>query len=118
MSDFSISSRNEKAGSAAVTVVRVSGALDAHTFPRLQTELEAHYKAGDTNLVMDFEKLQYISSAGLGVLKKMVKEFRAKDGDIRLSALSSKIDNIINLLGFSQIIKVFKTADEAIASYS
>ena len=37
------------------------------------------------NLVIDFRKLDYISSAGLGVLKKIVNEVRTTGGDIRLA---------------------------------
>jgi len=118
MTEFAISSRTETIDGNTIKVVSVSGALDAHTFPRLQHELEDHFKSDSTSLVIDCEKLDYISSAGLGVLKKMVKEFRGKGGDIRLAQLSKKIDTIINLLGFSQIIKVFGTLDDAVASYS
>jgi anti-anti-sigma factor len=117
MSEFEISAQVKEAGGLHVQVLSLKGQLDAHTFPQLQKELEGLVDNDDARIVLDCESLDYISSAGLGVLKKMTREFRGKEGDIRLSALPPKIDNVVNLLGFSQVIKVFKGTDEAIASY-
>ena len=117
MGTFALSeSRRERAGKP-VRVLRVEGDLDAHTFPQLQARLEQMLGDGERAIVLDCASLDYISSAGLGVLKKMVKEVRSSGGDIRLAALSEKITNIVNLLGFSKIIQVFPTLDEAVASY-
>jgi anti-anti-sigma factor len=119
MADFEISySQREASGKRPpVKVVKVKGQLDAHTFPTLQQKLEVLLREKDPRLVLDCQNLEYISSAGLGVLKKMVREFRGKGGDIRLAALSDKIDNVMNLLGFSQVIRVFDGLDEAVESY-
>jgi anti-anti-sigma factor len=117
MGHFSLSDgRRERAG-RTVRVVRIEGDLDAHTFPQLQDRLERALADGDRAIVLDCQGLAYISSAGLGVLKKMVKEVRTTGGDIRVAALSEKIQNIVNLLGFSKIIQVFATVDEAVESF-
>jgi anti-anti-sigma factor len=117
--DFQIHSSQRDAGppGTKVKVVNVKGQLDAHTFLTLQKELETTLTADDPRLVLDCDGLDYISSAGLGVLKKMVREFRGKGGDIRLARVSDKIDNVMKLLGFSKVIKVFGGLDEAVSSY-
>ena len=119
MADFQIQSSQRDAGTPGtrVKVVNVKGQLDAHTFLTLQKELETTLTADDPRLVLDCDGLDYISSAGLGVLKKMVREFRGKGGDIRLARVSDKIDNVMKLLGFSKVIKVFGGLDEAVSSY-
>ena len=119
MADFQIQSSQRDAGGGAtkVKVVNVKGQLDAHTFLTLQKELETTLNANDPRLVLDCDGLDYISSAGLGVLKKMVREFRGKGGDIRLARVSDKIDNVMKLLGFSKVIRVFPGLDEAVSSY-
>ncbi len=108
--------RRERGGKT-VRVISVAGDLDAHTFPRLQDRLAALIGARDAAIVLDCGKLDYISSAGLAVLKKMTHEARQGGGDIRLAALSDKTNNIVNLLGFSKIIQVFGTVDEATSSF-
>ncbi len=118
MGTFALSeTRRDRAGKPPVTILKVEGDLDAHTFPLLQSRLEKLVAEGDRAIVLDCAGLAYMSSAGLGVLKKMVKEIRGTGGDIRLAALSDKIHNIIELLGFSKIIQVFPTLDEAVASF-
>lgn len=117
MTAFELKELKREHQGKTIRVLRVSGDLDAHSFPTLQERLEAHILEGERAIVIDCGGLHYISSAGLGVLKKMVKEIRQNGGDIRLSALSEKIRNIVTLLGFSKIIQVFPSLDEAVASF-
>ncbi|MCA8920817.1 MAG: STAS domain-containing protein [Planctomycetes bacterium] len=114
---FSISDSVRQAGDARVRVLSLKGQLDAHTFPVLQSALEAITDM-EPRVVLEFSGLDYISSAGLGVLSKMTKEFREREGDIRLAALPDKIRNIMDLLGFSQVIQVHGTVDDAVATYT
>ena len=117
MGTFSLSESKRERGGRTVQVVRIAGDLDAHTFPALQDALERLVVEGARAIVIDCTALAYVSSAGLGVLKKMVLEARASGGDIRLAALSEKIHNIVNLLGFSKIIQTFASVDEAVSSF-
>ena len=118
MSKVEIKQETHEAGGHQVDVLQLAGQLDAHTFNTLQTELEGLVTADTPRVVLDFSGLEYISSAGLAVLKKMSREFRAKEGDIRLAALPLKIKNVISLLGFDQVIQVHDDVDKALASFS
>jgi anti-sigma B factor antagonist len=117
MADFEIRSTQQEAAGAPVRVVNVKGSLDAHTFLAFQKELESTLRANDAKLVLDCEGLDYMSSAGLGVLKKYVHDFRGRGGDIRIARVPEKVGNIIKLLGFSKVFKIFPTLDEAVSSY-
>lgn len=117
MPDFKIDQSTRDASGKSVQVLNLKGQLDAHTFPVLQRQLEALVDGPEPRVVLDCAELEYISSAGLGVLKKMTREFRNKKGDIRLAQLPPKIDNVVTLLGFSQVLKTFKGLDEAVQSY-
>jgi anti-anti-sigma factor len=117
MAQLTIQEARREGTGRAVLVLALSGDLDAHTFPGFQERLERAVADGARAIVIDCAALAYVSSAGLGVLKRMVKEVRADGGDIRLAALSEKIRNVMNLLGFSKIIQVFSTVDEAVDSY-
>ena len=118
MADFQIkSSQQQAAGAGPVRIVNVKGSLDAHTFLTFQKELENTLKANDAKVVLDCEGLDYMSSAGLGVLKKYVHDFRGRGGDIRIARVPEKVGNIIKLLGFSKVFKIFGTLDEAVSSY-
>ena len=55
---------------------------------------------------------KFIFLAGVGA-----EDENGKGGDIRLARVSDKIDNVMKLLGFSKVIKVFGGLDEAVSSY-
>jgi anti-sigma B factor antagonist len=117
MGHFGLTESRRDLGGRTIQVLGVAGELDAHTFPQFQERVERLIGDGSKAIVIDFKHLDYISSAGLGVLKKIVNETRSGGGDIRLAALSQKIHNIVNLLGFTKIFQVFSTVDEAASSY-
>ncbi len=51
------------------------------------------------------------------MLKKYVHDFRERGGDVRIARVPEKIDNIIKLLGFSKVFKIFAKLDEAVSSF-
>lgn len=119
MTEFSVGESAREAGGLEVLVLELRGELDAHTFPTLQDHLNDVLDRGRSpRAVLDCTRLEYISSAGLGVLKKMTNEFRHAEGDLRLAALSKKILSVMSLLGFTQFIRTFDTVDEAVSSFA
>ncbi len=118
MAEFHIrSSKQDVPGVGNVHLLNLRGSLDAHTFLGFQKELENALRAGETRIVLDCDGLEYMSSAGLGVLKKYVHDFRERGGDVRIARVPEKIDNIIKLLGFSKVFKIFAKLDEAVSSF-
>jgi len=113
MSELEITRSNK----SDIEVLSLKGQLDAHTFSSLQKELEEVGGGDKPKVVLDCQSLEYISSAGLGVLKKMSRDFRGRDGDIRLAALPPKINNVVSLLGFNQVLQVFDGLDAAVDSF-
>lgn len=100
-----------------VRLVVIKGQLDAHSYHLLKDELKSLLDEGDTRIVLDCSELEYISSAGLGTLKQMRKELAGKDGDLRLARVPAKISNILNLLGFSKIMQIYESNEDAVGSY-
>ena len=85
-------------------VVALSGRLDTTTAPQLETELKSALD-GVTSLVMDFEKLEYISSAGLRVLLSAQKVMN-KQGEMKLIHVNDVINEIFEVTGFSDILTI------------
>lgn len=116
---FEVVRTSREVGGAPVVVLELRGQLDAETFPRLQSELEDVVDQGSSpRVILDCSPLEYISSAGLGVLSKMTKEFRDHGGDLRLARLPEKIRSVVSLLGFDQVIQVFPELDPALQSFA
>lgn len=106
------------AGKFTVQKVKISGYLDSSTFPQLQSHLDNLLKQGNHYYLLDLQELDYISSAGLGVLMGILREVREKQGDLKIINMSEKIERVFYLLGFSRLMKVYPTEEEALDSFA
>ena len=61
--------------------------------------------------------MDYTSSAGLRVLLGTVKRARSGGGDLRLAGPNPDVRKVLDLSGFTGILKVFETVDDALASF-
>ena len=94
---------NRKTDGQTMTVM-LEGRLDTTTAPQLETEMKENLN-GVQELILDFEKLEYISSAGLRVLLSTQKTM-AKQGSMKLIHVSDVISEIFEVTGFADILTI------------
>lgn len=99
-------------------LVKLEGFLDSHTASELEKRLEDLALAGHYQVVLDFKCLEYISSAGLGVLMGAISTFREHEGDLKLVSLPPKIFKVFDLLGFTRLFEIHEDVDSAIAAFA
>lgn len=100
-----------------VAVVSVSGSIDAMTSTRLSEVLDAQIEAGQVNIVADLGDVDYTSSAGLRAMLASLKESRRQGGDFRLAAVQPGVFRVLEMSGFTTILKHYPTVGEAVASF-
>ena len=94
--------KTEKNGSELT--VFLEGRLDTNTAPELDEKMKT--SLGDvTNLIMDLEKLEYLSSAGLRVLLSTQKTMN-RQGDMVVRNVNATIMEIFEVTGFSDILTI------------
>jgi anti-sigma B factor antagonist len=103
---------------APATVVRIVGNVDGLTAETLLAELQARVGEGHVRLVGDLSGVQYTSSAGLRALLSVLRDARRGGGDLRLAAVHAPVLKILELSGFTTILKLYDDVDAAVASYS
>ena len=82
----------------------LSGRLDTMTAPELEKALTESL-SGIRELTLDFENLDYISSAGLRVLLSAQK-LMSKQGGMKLAHVNETIMEIFEVTGFSDILTI------------
>ena len=82
--------------------IALEGRLDTLTAPKLDAEIQGALD-GITSLVFDFEKLAYISSAGLRILLSAQKVMN-KQGTMVIRNAGPEIREIFDVTGFSDIL--------------
>jgi anti-sigma B factor antagonist len=114
MAEFSTSIKER----GEVSIINLKGFLDAHTAPTLENNFTQLINDNKYKIVVNFEDLAYISSAGLGVFMAYIENIRDNKGDIKLTNMSDKVFNIFDLLGFPLLYEIYKNEDEAIKKFS
>lgn len=101
----------------AVSVARISGSIDSLTADTVLSELGGHVDAGHLQLVADLGDVDYTSSAGLRALLSTVKATRRSGGDLRLACIQPNVLKVLELSGFTTILKLYDDTDTAVASF-
>ena len=84
--------------------ILLEGRLDTTTSPALEAELKQSVN-GIEELVFDFAKLEYISSAGLRILLAAQK-IMSKQGSMVIKNVNEVIGEVFDVTGFSDILTI------------
>ena len=89
---------------AEETVIEIEGRLDTTTAPALDKTISDDI--GETkHLVLDFKKLEYISSAGLRVLLGAQKKMQ-KIGSMKVTNVREEVMEVFEMTGFADILTI------------
>jgi len=100
----------EKAG---YKVIEFTGSLDTSTSPEAEKKINSCIENGDLKFVFNFTNTKYMSSSGLRILLATAKKLKGK-GELKISNLNSVIEEVFDVSGFSSILNVYKTEEEAL----
>jgi anti-anti-sigma factor len=101
----------------SVTVVEMEGNLDTNTSVDAQDHVNGLMDDGAAKIVMDFTKVDFVSSAGLRVLLATAKRLGGVGGSLRICGLNDAVNEVFEISGFSTILEVFSTRDDAMQGF-
>ena len=101
----------------SVTVVEMDGNLDTNTSVDAQDHLNGLMADGAAKLLVDFTKVDFVSSAGLRVLLATAKRLGGVGGSLRICGLNETVNEVFEISGFSTILEVFPTRDAAMQGF-
>ncbi|MFN8625451.1 MAG: STAS domain-containing protein [Candidatus Binatia bacterium] len=99
-----------------VVVLGVAGRIDAANAGLFEEKLLGLIAAGEGRFVVDCDRLDYISSAGLRILLVAAKRLAPSGGQIALSAPQALIKEILDIAGFSSIFRIYRTHEDAVVA--
>ncbi len=100
-----------------VSVVKISGRVDSGTAPDMERALQGLIDADRNQIVLDLRDTEYMSSAGLRVLVSMLKAAKKNGGDLRLTQLSSRVKEVLELAGLTPVFTIHGDLVEAVGSF-
>ena len=94
----------EKIMNGSTAVLKITDMLDTETAPELEALIDSEL-AGVDDLTLDFEALEYVSSAGLRVILKAQKMMNAA-GKMKIVHVNESIMEIFEITGFTGILNI------------
>ena len=101
-----------------LSIITLEGFVDAHTAPQFENVIQSEIAAGRNRIIVNCEKLNYISSAGLGVFMSFIEEVRETGGDIKICGLIPKVKHTFEILGFQDIFEMLEDQSAAKQSFA
>ena len=100
----------------ATAVLVVSGRVSVEEAPLLKERLTSELAANAHRLVVDLSRVDFMGSAGLGALITAIKEARAHQGDVVLTAPSAVVQTLLHVSGLLGYVSHATTVAEAVTS--
>jgi len=100
-----------------IAVIYPKGHLDAHNVERFEKEILKLMGNNLVHIVVNCKELNYISSAGMGIIMGYLDEIREKGGDIKLCCVSERVYEIFDLVGFTEIYEFIEDEQAALDKF-
>ena len=100
-----------------VDILSLGGFMDNQAVSRFIQALDELILNGKTKIVLDISRLVYIPSAGLGALVGRIRDLRRQGGDIKIGGHTSRVYELLKILGFLSAFDVSDTVDAAVHKY-
>jgi anti-anti-sigma factor len=101
-----------------VLILRVTGRLDAGSSPQLEKRVMASIDDGNyANVLMNFENVDYLSSAGMRLLLSTTKKLKSKEGKFVISCVCDGVMEVIKMAGFDHILNICDNDDSGMGEF-
>jgi len=91
--------------------IELRGDLDSKGALAMETLLGSLLEKRLLSIVLDFEHVPFISSAGVGMLLGMVSTIREEGGEVWFSGMSHKVMSVLKLLNLQDFFKIIDTEE-------
>jgi anti-sigma B factor antagonist len=105
----------DKIGDIPVAMIPVDE-LDASNTGEFKRDIAPILQA-NTKLVLDFSRVRFVDSSGLGAMLSCLRQLTAKSGDLKLSGMSTQVRALFELVRMHRIFDIYGTKDEAVHAF-
>ncbi len=100
-----------------VLILRIGGRLDAISSPGAEKKVIELINQGSHKLVLNFSRVDYLSSAGMRMLLTATKRLKIVAGKLVVCAITSNVMDILKMSGFDHILELSRTEEEALGKF-
>lgn len=97
------------------SILSASGEIDVVSAPEIRTGVVNLVAQGRTDLVLDFERVDFIDSFGLGVMVGALKRVNSHGGRLRVVIRETRVRGVLELTGIDRVLDIYDSVDAAVA---
>ena len=86
--------------------VTLAGEIDAYTSPELKQKFTNITEQTNPHITVDFTKVSYMDSTGLGVFIALLKSIKKKDGTLKFVGVSDRLKRLFDITGLTDILNL------------
>ena len=99
-------------------IIQTEERVDSANAQAFYQELDSAIESDDRAVVMDMERLAYISSAGLRVILQTARKLQQQNAKFAICSLSGTVREVFEISGFDRVIDIHSSQEDAIAAVS
>ena len=107
--------RFTKLSEGDIQIIFLEGRMDLANSMKTESKLNEVLGEGVLKIVIDLEKLEFMSSSGLRTIISVEKRLRERGGKLVLANMSETVENLFNLTRLYDLFVVRKSLSEALA---
>ncbi|HMC07709.1 MAG TPA: STAS domain-containing protein [Actinomycetota bacterium] len=96
-------------------VFDVQGDVDVYSAPMLRHEILARIERGESRIIVNLEKVEFLDSTGVSVMINGLKRARNENGTLVLARPGDQVRRLLNLTHLDRVLPVFPTVEEAVS---
>ncbi|RJP31987.1 MAG: anti-sigma factor antagonist [Candidatus Omnitrophota bacterium] len=104
----------EKRTEGDITILQPVGRLDGSGIPEFSASLNRTIQEGAKKLILDFSRMDYMSSAGIRTLIEGNKNMTAKKGLLVFCSVNKDLNELFEVVQLGKIFKIYKSEFDAL----
>lgn len=100
-----------------VSILSPQGELDLNSSRTLEKIIGEELGKGCKDIVIDFNDVPFVDTAGIGALITSLISLKDKKGDLKLSSLEPQVRRTLQMAGLTKIFEIYKNKEEALRSF-
>jgi len=97
-----------------IVIFDLDGDFDSRSAGRAKEEIRSAILGGDTQVIINLERVPYIDSAGLGTLVSALKTARERGGNVWLAGLTPQVKMVVELTRLHFVFEIFDNVENAL----
>lgn len=101
-----------------IYIFKLGGRLDSNTSLEFEKNITQTIEDGAIYIIIDFENIEFISSAGLRAILSIIKILKSRKGKIVLCSMTDYVKEVFKVSGFDKLLTIVLSRDDAIQEFS